>query len=386
MKVEVAPVLLEWACRRGGLDEQTLLGAFPKLSEWKAGTVQPTLKQLEKFAQRNHVPLGMLFLPSPPEENVPIPDFRTIQSVAVTTPSRELLETIYLCQQQQDWYSQYLRDSGFENNPFIGSATLGNDVIEVADSIREAVGFDWESRQNISTWEDTLRFFIDQVSSLNILVMVNGIVGGNTHRPLDPNEFRGFALSDPVAPLVFINGADTKAAQIFTLAHEIAHIWLGEEGVSNLQAMDVNGNQDRIEAWCNKVAAELLVPINHLEEQFDAEAIFSAELQRLAKYYKVSTLVILRRLYDLGAYSYQELRQLYQNELDNLKQLMDNRKSSGGGGDYYRTLAVRTNKSFMKAVVSSALEGKTLFRDAFKLLSIKKADTFFKLANQLGEN
>jgi Zn-dependent peptidase ImmA (M78 family) len=385
MKVEVAPVMLEWACRRGGLDEKILLRTFPKLPQWKTQEVQPTLKQLEKFAQKNHVPLGMLFLPSPPVETVPIPDFRTMQGAGVIEPSRDLLETIYHCQRQQDWYAQYLRDSGFEENPFVGSVTIESNVIEAAERIRIAVGFDWESRQGLRNWEEMLRFLIDQVGSLNILVMVNGIVAGNTHRPLDPNEFRGFALVDTVAPLIFINGADTKAAKIFTLAHELAHIWLGEAGISNLQVIDVNNNQDQIEAWCNKVAAELLVPLDHLGSEFNPNTNFSDELNRLAKMYKVSTLVILRRLYDLGIYGYPELRKLYQAELDNLQEKMRANQQSGGG-DFYRTLGVRENQYFVRAVVSSALEGKTLFRDAFRLLSIKKADTFFKLADQLGEH
>ena len=381
MKVEVAPMLLEWACRRGGLDEQTLLSAFPKLPEWKAGKTQPTLKQLEKFAKKNHVPLGMLFLPSPPEEQLPIPDFRTIQTSAMTTPSRELLETIYLCQQRQDWYSQYLRDSGFENNKFIGSVNINDDNVgEVAHNIREAVGFSLEDRQNINTWGETLRFFIEKVGQLQILVMVSGIVGNNTNRSLDPNEFRGFALVDPIIPLIFINGKDTKAAQIFTLAHELAHIWLGEQGISNIQAIDIN-NQQQIEFWCNKVAAELLVPLANLKRQYNSQENLPEELQRLAKLYKVSTLVILRRLYDIGAYSYQDLRQFYQNELRNLEQIMKNKQ--GSGGNFYRTLEARVNQYFLQAVVVSSLEGKTLFRDAFKLLSIRNAETFFKLANRL---
>ncbi len=284
--------MLDWACRRGGLDEQKLLHDFPKLPQWRSQEVQPTLKQLEKFAQKNHAPLGMLFLPSPPIEPVPIPDFRTIQSAGVMEPSRDLLETIYHCQRQQDWYAQYLWDSGFEENPFVGSLKVKGEVIEAADCIRTAIGFDWDSRQGLKTWEETLRFLIEQVSGLNILVMVNGIVEGNTHRALNPKEFRGFALVDLVAPLIFINGKDTKAAQIFTLAHELAHICLGAEGVSNLQAMDVNGDQDQIETWCNKVAAELLVPLDHLGTEFNINDNFSDELNRLAKVYKVSSLVI----------------------------------------------------------------------------------------------
>ncbi len=383
MKVEVKPTLLEWACRRGGLDDDTLLRTFPKLPEWKAGTSQPTLKQLEKFAKKNRVPLGMLFLPSPPVEKLPISDFRTIKNSNINEPSQNLLETIYLCQQRQEWYSQYLRDNGFRENEFVGCVTIDNSVIEIAQNIRDAVGFSLEERQQLTKLEDTLRFFIDQVSQLNILVMISGIVGSNTHRSLDPDEFRGFVLIDRFSPLIFINGKDTKSAQIFTLAHELAHIWLGSEGVSNVQIADVN-NQDNHEIWCNQVAAELLVPLEDLQNNFNRSNSLEDELKRLAKFYKVSSLVITRRLYDLKVYNYQEFRTIYEQELDELQELQGKSKQKAGG-DFYRNLNIKVSHQFVQALVSSTLEGKTLFRDAFRLLSIKKSETFNKIANKLTE-
>lgn len=231
VRVEVNPDLLAWARQRSGLAIDDLAHRFPKLAAWERGEQLPTLKQLESYAQATHTPVGFLFLPEPPAEQVPIPDYRTIGDSGVRRPSPDLLDTIYQCEQRQDWYREFAQVNQEEPVKFVGSLTTAVAVIPAAAAIREALGFDVEERG--STWLDALRVLIDSTERLGFLVMVNGVVGSNTHRKLDPGEFRGFALVDRLAPLVFINGADTKAAQIFTLVHELAHLWLGEAALDD---------------------------------------------------------------------------------------------------------------------------------------------------------
>ena len=161
---------------------------------------------------------------------------------------------------------------------FVGSAGLEDDVVEIAATMRHRLGLDLEERRQLSTWTDALRRFIEQADTLGVLVMVSGVVGSNNRRRLDPQEFRGFALVDPLAPLVFVNGADTKAAQMFTLAHELAHLWLGESGISDAEA---RATPDQgVERWCNRVAAELLTPLAEFRGEFDDHANLQDELQR----------------------------------------------------------------------------------------------------------
>ena len=183
--------------------------------------------------------------------------------------------------------------------PFVGSATPASAVESTAEKMRAALGLDLDQRRALPTWTEALRRFIEQADALGVLVMTSGIVGNNTHRKLDPGEFRGFALADDLAPLVFINGANSKAAQMFTLAHELTHIWLGESALSDVEP--ISAPSDAIEAWCNRLAAELLVPVASLREEFRETETLSNEIKRLARLYKVSTLVVLRRVFDFGA-------------------------------------------------------------------------------------
>lgn len=212
IRVEVRAEMLRWACERSGLDIGALTHRFPQLPAWERGEKQPTLKQLERFAKATHTPVGYLFLPEPPVERVPIPDFRTVANERIDHPSPDLLETLYICQQRQEWYRSFARSTGEGRLSFAGSVRAAADVVRTAARIRDALGFDVEERRRMPTWTHALRRFISQADALGVLVMVSGVVGSNNRRKLDPQEFRGFALADDLAPLVFINGADTKAA------------------------------------------------------------------------------------------------------------------------------------------------------------------------------
>ncbi|MDE0125311.1 MAG: ImmA/IrrE family metallo-endopeptidase [Bryobacterales bacterium] len=380
IRVPLNPDVLRWACDRSGIAHEKLTAKFGRLPEWEAGSTQPTLKQVEAFARAVHVPVGYLFLTKPPVEAVPIPDFRTFAAQEVTRPSPNLLDMIYICQERQNWYRDFLRDDHEPEVDFVGSATVDTSPRAVAAEMRQRLGFDLVARRKCLTWTDALRLFIRQADEAGVLVMVSGVVMSNNHRRLDPAEFRGFALSDPLAPLIFINGRDTKAAQMFTLAHELAHVWLGASALSNLGVAPRSGFR-REEVWCNKVAAELLVPLAKLQSDLRKDDTLQKALSRLAHDYKVSTLVILRRLLDVGWIRPDQFDVAWEREVERLEAFI---QGGSGGGNFYHTTLARVSHRFARALIVSTLEGHTLYRDAFRMLGIKKTETFKNLGREVG--
>jgi Zn-dependent peptidase ImmA (M78 family) len=377
MRVEVKPELLRWARERAGFELGDLARRIPQLPSWERGEARPTLKQIERFAKATYTPVGFLFLQEPPIERVPIPDLRTAGNERIERPSPDLLDTVYICQQRQEWYRDFARSVREEPLSIVGSARLTSDIEETAARMRHALGFDLDERRQTPTWTDALRRFIEQADALGILVMCSGVVLNNNRRRLDPDEFRGFAMTDDLAPLIFINAADTKAAQMFTLAHELAHIWIGQSAVSDTQAAWLPEHE--VERWCNQVAAELLVPLTVVREEYQPKTELRVEVDRLARRFKVSTLVILRRIHDVGGLTRQQLWTAYEAEIERLRAI-----PRGSGGDFYLTQAARVSKRFARALVVSTLEGQTLHRDAFRLLGFSKLTTFQELGRSLG--
>ena len=377
IRVDLKPELLRWARERAGFDLRALADRFPKLAAWEDGVARPTLKQIERFAKAMRTPVGYLFLQEPPVERIPIPDFRTRGNEYREHPSPDLLDTIYVCQQRQEWYRDFARSVGVEPLPFAGAARVTDDIVDTAARMRQTLEFDLEERRQTPTWTEALRRFISQADELGVLVMCSSVVLNNNRRHLEPDEFRGFAIADDLAPLVFINGADTKAAQMFTLAHELAHVWLGQSAVSDAQASLMP--EHNVERWCNRVAAEMLVPLAVLRADYRKRAELRGEMDRLARRFKVSTLVILRRIHDAEGLTRQRFWGEYDKELERLCAI-----PKGKGGDFYLTQAARVSKRFARALVVSTLEGQTLYRDAFRMLGFSRPETFRELGRSLG--
>jgi Zn-dependent peptidase ImmA (M78 family) len=243
--------------------------------------------------------------------------------------------------------------------------------------IRDKVRFPIPASRQFASWTAAVTGLADALGDAGVLVMINGVVGTNTSRPLDPDEFRGFTLADRLAPLIFVNGADTKSAQLFTLAHEAAHVWLGASGVGNEQPS--RGDGPGVEHWCSNVAAEFLVPLDDFRLVFNRLLPRAEELQRVARRYRVSTLVILSRALDAGFIDWQTYRTDFEDERARLRAI----PRSSSGGNFYATLSARVGKPFLKALLSNTVAGETLYSDAFRMLGIKEQRVFDEIPTRL---
>jgi Zn-dependent peptidase ImmA (M78 family) len=308
-RADVRPALLRWARERARLDPAVLAKRFPRLEEWEAGTSKPTFRQLEAFADATAAPFGFMFLPEPPEEALPIPDARTLGDRPIRRPSPNLLDTIYDMQRRQAWLREERMEEGQGPLPFVGSATAEAAPARIALAMRRTLGVAGGWAALHGTWSDALRALRDHAQLAGIIVVINGVVGNNTHRKLDPDEFRGFVLPDEYAPFVFANGADGKGAQMFTLAHELAHLWIGQAGVFNLREMQPAS--DPRERFCNAAAAEFLIPEDELRRAWGEIAESTQPFGTLARRFKVSELVVARRALDAALITRDAFLQFY---------------------------------------------------------------------------
>lgn len=375
--IVVNPRIIRWARERAGLDVPVLEKTFPKYPRWESGDAMPTLRQLENLARRTFTPLGYFFLPEPPEEKLPVPDFRTVKDKGVKRPSPNLLETIQTMQRRQDWLREYLEEEGHPPLSYVGSVTLSDNPLLVAGRIRETLGLTPGWAREYATWTEALRGLRRAVESAGIVVVINGVVGNSTRRTLDPEEFRGFVLPDRLAPLVFINGADAKAAQMFTLAHELGHLWLGQGGVFNLEALQPANSE--MELWCNRVAAEFLAPEAAFRDAWAGVDRVEEPFQYLARRFKVSPLVAARRALDLRLITRNEFFAFYHRYLEDERR---REKRRPAGGDFYQTQETRIGRRFGELVVRAAREGKLLYQEAYRLTGLHGA-TFDKYAEGL---
>lgn len=354
------------------------------LTLWINGEKKPTFNQVEQVSKATGIPLGYFFLQTPPKEDLSIVKYRTIDSIGLKNLSRNLIDTLHDMDQVQTWIHDHLVSEGNTPLEFVGSLKAVSSFKIFAQSVRDLLGINREWYKKNRTTEENFNLMRSVMSDAGAIVMISGIVGNNTHRPLDIDEFRAFSIVDTYAPLIFINSNDSTSGKLFSLLHEFSHICIGESSFFN-DRYSIGKKIKKAETLCNAVAAEILVPQTSFVENWnsiikDADDAKQA-IEILAHDFKCGITVIARKAYDSGFIS----RQLYQEMAQHAVQLYnDSRKrrkeTSKGGGDFYRTIANRLDRRFFTMLVSSVQEGKTLYSDAYRLTNTNRS-TFANLVN-----
>jgi Zn-dependent peptidase ImmA (M78 family) len=369
--LQISPNILRWAADQRGLSLDALVGLLgtpSKADDYKAGKL--SVAQTEKLAQKTHIPFGYFFLETPPARiERSLPDLRQLPDHAPL--SVDFFDTLDDVLRKQQWYQDYLRDQGAQPLPFIGKFAFRaqHAPVDIAKDIRQTLNITEQDRQESKDYKAFYNLLSEKIESIGVLIFRSGIVKSNTKRGLSVDEFRGFAISDPLVPVIFINGKDSEAAWIFTLAHELAHIWLGESGVSDVAPNQPN--HANLETYCNRIAAELLTPTS---EFLPAWEQIPNQFDLLSKKFKVSQLVIARRALDLGKIDWAN----YQTIANASK-----KAGNSSGGSPFRSFPIRNSKRLTQAIVANAVSGQTMLREAASLLNVRP-QTVLELGKRLG--
>ena len=363
MEALINPEILRWARSRARISAGTLAKSIGTAEDnvlaWEDGAKRPSFNQAMNYAHHTHIPFGYLYLTKPPVEDLPLPDLRTVNG-REPSYSLALRDTIRWAMERQDWYRSWLTSQGYEKNEVVGILSINDGIPAVVISMREKLGIPEMPKRG--TFDDYFSKLVQSIESIGILVMRNSIVNNNTSRPLSIDEFRGFAMSDALAPVIFVNTADCPEARLFTLIHELSHIWIGKSGVSDAEPQTHN----REEIFCNAVAAELLAPEREFRIAWKHFEDWKDNLPFITRTFHVSEWVIARRALTLGFIN----QAVYSNFIGG-KIAAHKARNKDGAPPYSRLQTARISKALAKAVASEALSGRMLFRDASRLIGIK---------------
>lgn len=361
-QIHINTNILSWAISRAGYKIADLEQKFPRISEWLHQEKFPSLRQLSLIAKSLKIPFGYFFLNEVPKETQQIPFFRTKGGFIDT--SLNVKETVNILEQRQSWLEEYLREDGYDKLDFIGKYNYNSNTnyVNIVDSIRETLNVDVTWSMNHKDIESTLNFITERIEEAGIIVVFNSVVGNNTSRKITVEECRGFVLISDYSPFIFVNSADYKGAQLFTLIHELAHIWLGVESGADMN--NLLPSNDPIEILCNRVAAEFLVPTDFFLKIWEN----TPDIDRIARFFKVSRLVIARRAYDLGLMPYSEYEKFYAHTFATFYRLKEEKE---GGGQFYTTQKKRLSLKFLGHINNALKQNRLLYRDAYTLANLQ---------------
>ncbi|NLW46304.1 MAG: ImmA/IrrE family metallo-endopeptidase [Firmicutes bacterium] len=384
----ITPSVLRWARERAGFSLSQAATKLKRSQEeiiaWESGEKRPTITQARNASELYKRPLAVFYLPEPPIDFDTLRDFRKLPNEDIRMFNKELLDVIRTAYEHQHWVKEFLREEGVSSLSFVGTATLHDNPKSVAEQILNAFEISPDEQCKTQSRYYALKLWIRKVESKGVYIFR----GGN----IDLNSCRGFVLSDNVAPFIYLNSDDAYAAMMFTLIHELAHLWLNLSGVSNLNSIGtfVTLEDSNIEMFCNQVASETLIYSERFETELNKLSTtmkIEDRIERISRIFKVSEEAIARKMLQYGNISnkkYEELRQYYQIRWDDLKRIREEKeKERDGGPSFYVTKLSHNGYLYTQTVIGAYLSGKVSGRDASSLLGVK-LNHFSKLAAQAG--
>ena len=369
LRIEINKAVLDWALQRTGLSEEKLLEEFPKLDDWRKGKASPTLKQAKALAEKAHIPFGRLLLDEPTGEGTDVPDFRTVGNQRIDGMSPDLQDVIRLAEGRLAWYSEYATEVGIPGPSILRLSQEKVTPGAAARQTRLALGF---SEDSAIPGRDKVGALVHRMEESGMLVSRNSVVGNSTSRPLDVDEFRGFTLINGAYCLVFINTRDAKTAQLFSLAHELAHVALGKAGISN------HSEHHKVERWCNSFAAAFLAPEELVMQRYVSEKPLLENIESLAAEFGMSREAILWRLREVGLIDAETASQVL-SLVRASAETKTPKVSSAGGPAFHILVRSRVGGRFYEAVTLAAQSGEIAERDAARYLGAASYESLEKL-------
>lgn len=391
--VPINPKMLVWARQQLGLslteavtriklkDSKHAGSAESRLLQWEKGESAPTVCQIKQIAKAYWRPFVLFFLSDPPKQTSLLSDFRTIGDHQISKQSPEFKALRLRIESLHETLKEIEETDPQPDLKFVGSISLETPREEVVNRLNSVLKWEPEHLERARQPHDLLPALRSRAENAGIYVVLLGDLG-SYHSRLDPDEFRGIAISDKKVPLVVINPNDSKTAQVFTLIHEIVHILLGETGISNdadsrnSQIREPRGN---IERFCNKVAAEFLVPKDAMiaklqeiyENSYDDDV--NDVIIPVSRHFKVSAFVIVRRMNELGLMDDSTYFQTW-NRIQHRGQSHNRAHQTESTGGPSRNVLdrYRLGTKLLGTVIEAAREGIIPYSEASRLLNLRR--------------
>lgn len=385
-KAFLTPRILKWARESARIsieDAARKVNVSPeRLSQWEEGGDYPTIRQASILAKAYRRPLSLFFLPEIPQDFLPLQDFRSDDSVELDTAALFIIREV---QQKQNWISNLYRDMGEEELPFVGKYSLKDAPDVVAEDILETLGITpgFYEQKPIREW-------IKKAEKAGVFISRTSFI--HSKLTIDKNVIQGFAISDSFAPFVFVNSKNWEAPQLFTLVHELAHIWIAQSGVSNEIDIDLSKKRKSkyhpVELFCNEVAACALMPSRLMMDMpYNSYESYNGIFE-MAKSFGVSSLAFLYRSFNLrlvDLHTYRELKGVAEDKFQDFLEREEIRKKKSkekeGGPSPYLLRLNKNSRLFTRIVMDSYKSGAVSPSIASSLLNtqINKFDKFEKL-------